>query len=71
MQQGFLNNSINHGNYNENWTLRKMMRRFIWHDRIHAKASIKMSKRIKILNNTENTYQFQLTISDRCMKENI
>lgn len=64
MQQGFLNNSINHGNYNENWTLRKMMRRFIWHDRIHAKALIKMSKRIKILNKTENTYQFQLTIDD-------
>ncbi len=35
---GFLENKVYDGSYNEQWTLRKMLRRFIWHDRIHAKA---------------------------------
>jgi len=35
---GFLDNSIFEGGYNERWTLRKVCRRFVWHDRIHAKA---------------------------------
>ena len=26
------------GSYGEEWSLRKMLRRFLWHDRIHAKA---------------------------------
>lgn len=35
---GFLENSVFDGSYGEQWTLRKVCRRFIWHDRIHAKA---------------------------------
>jgi hypothetical protein len=27
---------------NENWTLAKILRRFIWHDRIHAKAIVRI-----------------------------
>jgi uncharacterized glyoxalase superfamily protein PhnB len=30
----------------ENWTIRKVIRRLIWHDRIHAKAIKRMEKRI-------------------------
>ncbi len=36
--EGFLENSIFAGSYGENWNLRKVLRRFLWHDRIHGKA---------------------------------
>lgn len=39
----YLNNSVFYGSYNEQWSLFKMFRRFIWHDRIHAKAMYKMA----------------------------
>lgn len=31
---------------NEIWTIRKVIRRTIWHDRIHARAMLRMNKRI-------------------------
>jgi len=34
----FLSNVAIEGSYGEMWSLRKMLRRFLWHDRIHAKA---------------------------------
>ena len=40
---GFLTNPVFAGSYGENWTLRKVLRRFIWHDRIHAKAMYRMA----------------------------
>ena len=39
----FLQNPVIEGSYGENWTLRKVLRRFIWHDRIHAKALYRMA----------------------------
>jgi len=42
-QDGFLQNSVFEGSYGEEWTLRKVLRRFIWHDRIHAKALYRMA----------------------------
>lgn len=39
----FLNNRVVDGSYGEQWNLRKMLRRFIWHDRIHAKAMYRKS----------------------------
>ena len=38
----FLDNSMIEGSYGELWTLRKVFRRFIWHDRIHAKAMYRL-----------------------------
>ncbi len=35
---GFLENPMIEGSYGEFWTLRKVIRRFLWHDRIHARA---------------------------------
>ena len=49
-QPGFLSNPIFCGSYDEQWSLRKLMRRFIWHDRIHAKAMYRMA--IKTFGNT-------------------
>ncbi len=37
-QMGYLENTVIDGSYGESWTLRKMLRRFLWHDRIHARA---------------------------------
>ena len=31
------------GSYGEMWSVRKVLRRFIWHDRIHAKAMYRMA----------------------------
>lgn len=33
------------GSYDEEWSVRKVLRRFIWHDRIHAKAMYRMGIR--------------------------
>ena len=40
---GFLDNAVIEGSYGELWSLRKVLRRFIWHDRIHAKAMCRMA----------------------------
>lgn len=39
----FLNNAVFEGSYGESWSLRKVLRRFLWHDRIHAKAMYRMA----------------------------
>lgn len=39
----FLKNEVLDGSYGEEWSLRKLLRRFIWHDRIHAKAMYRMA----------------------------
>ena len=31
------------GSYDETWSVKKVLRRFIWHDRIHAKAMYRMA----------------------------
>lgn len=50
----FLKNTIIIGSYGEEWSLRKVLRRFIWHDRIHAKAMYRMAIKVfgkeKIIN---------------------
>ena len=40
--EGFLSSGPVTGSYGEQWSVRKVLRRFIWHDRIHAKAMYKM-----------------------------
>lgn len=44
-QPDFLKNTVYLGSYDEEWSLRKVLRRFIWHDRIHAKAMYRMARR--------------------------
>ena len=44
-QPDFLKNPVFAGSWEENWTLRKLLRRFIWHDRLHARAMVRMAKR--------------------------
>ncbi len=33
------------GSYGEMWSVRKVLRRFLWHDRIHAKAMYRMAQK--------------------------
>lgn len=54
----FLNNLLQEGSYREMWSVRKMLRRFIWHDRIHAKALYRMSKRTFPEKKIENVFRF-------------
>ena len=42
-QTDFLSNPVVEGSYGEEWSLRKLLRRFLWHDRIHAKAMWRMA----------------------------
>lgn len=42
-QPDYLDNTVYLGSYEEEWSLRKVLRRFIWHDRIHAKAMYRMA----------------------------
>lgn len=39
----FLTRPACEGSYGEEWSLRKLLRRFIWHDRIHGKALYRMA----------------------------
>ena len=44
-QPDFLDPGVFDGSYGELWSLKKVLRRFIWHDRIHAKAMYRMGIR--------------------------
>ena len=44
-QPDFNNPGVFDGSYGELWSLKKLLRRFIWHDRIHAKAMYRMGIR--------------------------
>lgn len=39
----YLENKVYMGSYEEEWSVRKVLRRFLWHDRIHAKAMYRMA----------------------------
>lgn len=42
-EMDYLENHLYHSDTNETWSLRKLIRRLIWHDRIHAKAMYRMA----------------------------
>ena len=57
-KENFLENPVIEGSYGESWTLRKALRRFLWHDRIHAKAMYKMAQREFGVNSVPNIFYF-------------
>ena len=57
-QEDFLQNPVIEGSYGESWTLRKVLRRFIWHDRIHAKAMYRMAVRTFGMEAVQNPFLF-------------
>lgn len=58
--EGFLTNAVVEGSYDELWSLRKVMRRFLWHDRIHAKAMYRMAVKTFGAFGAENPFRFTL-----------
>lgn len=58
--EGFLENPVIEGSYDELWSLRKMMRRFLWHDRIHAKAMYRMGIKTFGKDNVPNSFKFMI-----------
>ena len=56
----FLNNPVVNGSYDELWSLRKVMRRFLWHDRIHAKAMYRMAVKTFGAFRVDNSFKFTL-----------
>ncbi len=59
-QPDFLSNIVLNGSYGETWSLRKVLRRFIWHDRIHAKAMYRMAKNTFGKNMIPNIFSFDV-----------
>lgn len=57
---GFLNNTVFAGSYDELWSVRKVMRRFLWHDRIHAKAMYRMALKTFGALGAKNIFHFDL-----------
>lgn len=58
------NNSLVFKADNELWTLKKVLRRFIWHDRIHGKAMTRMlekQKQLALINEYDNPFHFMET----------
>ena len=56
----FLQNEVIDGSYGELWSLRKVLRRFIWHDRIHAKAMYRMAVKTFGEKNIVNIFEFKI-----------
>ena len=44
LKDDYLRARVFEGSYGEDWTLSKVLRRFLWHDRIHAKAMVRMAR---------------------------
>lgn len=57
-QNNYLQNQVFSGSYGEEWSLRKVLRRFIWHDRIHAKAMYRMAIKLWKQDTIVNPYLF-------------
>ena len=58
--EGYLDNKVVEGSYGELWSLRKMLRRFLWHDRIHAKAMYRMAVKTFGAFGAEDRFRFSL-----------
>ena len=54
----FLRNVVIEGSYGEVWSLRKVLRRFLWHDRIHARAMYRMAVKVFGAENVANPFCF-------------
>lgn len=56
--EDYLQNVVTVGSYEEEWSLRKVLRRFLWHDRIHARAMYRMAVRLFGAENVPDSFCF-------------
>ena len=57
-RDGYLLNTVCKGSDGELWSLRKVLRRFIWHDAIHAKAMYRSASQVFPESKIENPFCF-------------
>ncbi len=57
-KSGFLENPVIEGCYGELWSVRKVLRRFIWQDRIHAGAMYRMAVKVFGSESVQNPFKF-------------
>ena len=57
-REDYLTSAAVEGSYGEYWSVRKVLRRFLWHDRIHAKAMYRMAVGTFGADAVENVFQF-------------
>lgn len=53
-ERHFLQNAVIEVSYGEDWSLRKVLRRFVLHDRIHARAMYRMAVKVFGAENVAN-----------------
>ncbi len=58
-QPDFLQNIAAEGSYGEFWSVAKVCRRFVWHDRIHAKAMWRLAQKLCDPENVANPFFFE------------
>ena len=58
--EDFLGANVLEGSYGELWSLSKVLRRFIWHDRIHAKALYRMGIKTFGIDQIPNIFNFEI-----------
>ena len=58
-EENYLQNQVFDGSYGEEWSLRKVLRRFIWHDRIHARAMCRMAAKLWKEDSIANPFFFK------------
>lgn len=55
----YLSGKVYDGSYGEAWSIPKVLRRFLWHDRIHAKAMYKMGVKTFGVGAIPNVFHFK------------
>lgn len=58
-KKGYWENRIFGGRGGEEWTIRKVCRRFVWHDCIHGKAMYRMAKNLPHNEKLINSFFFE------------
>lgn len=59
-EAGYLDNKVFYGKFDEYWSLGKVIRRFIWNDRIHAKGMYRMAKKTFPEAYIDNVFMFDI-----------
>ena len=63
--ENYLDNKVFDGSYDELWSLRKVLRRFLWHDRIHAKALYRGAVKLWGEEGICNSFCFEITKKEK------
>lgn len=57
--ESYLDGRVICGSFGEKWSLRKVLRRLLWYDRIHAKAMYRMAVKTFGEGTVEDVFKFE------------